>query len=101
MDNKIKVSAVLNGRINADACGYDFRKIDTYNTLQKDFTNIISKKMDQIVNKFKSVDSNALSIGKIYYNKYRKENYLLWTRQDFVYDLNLKINKKGLIFEVK
>ncbi len=101
MDNKIKISGTLNGRINADACGYNFRDVDTYEILEKDFTNIISNKMDNIIDIFKMEESNALSIGKIYYNKYRKENYLLWTQQDFVYDLDLKINKKGLIFQVK
>ena len=45
--------------------------------------------------------SNALKIGKFYYDKYRKPNYKLWTNQRFVFDLDLKINKKGLIFEVK
>ncbi len=101
LDNKIKITGILNGRINADACGYNFRKLDTYTTLEKDFSNIIAKDMDKIIDSLKSVQSNALSIGKIYYNKYRQKNYLLWTKEDFVYDLNLKINKKGLIFEVK
>ncbi len=100
LDNKIKIEGTLNGRINSDACGYNFRDTETYRILEKDFTKIIQEEMNKTINTLKMVESNALSIGKIYYNKYRQEKYLLWTKQDFVYDLDLKINKKGLIFQV-
>ena len=97
----VKISGMLNGRINADACGYNMRSIDTYKTLEKEFNTIIEKEIDKIINNFKEIKSNAFSIGKIYYNKYRDKNVFLWTNQEFKYDIDLKINKKGLIFEVE
>lgn len=97
----IKISGKLNARINENNCEYNLLKEDTYVELQKDFNKIITDKISKIINSLQLLESNALNIGKIYYNKYYKENYYLWTKQDFNIDLDLKINKKGLIFEVK
>ncbi len=95
------VTGKLNARINEDRCGYNFKENETYDILEKEFTKIIEKNMDQVLNNLKTYQSNALSIGKSYYDKYRKEYYNLWMDQEIKYDLDLKINKKGLIFEVK
>jgi hypothetical protein len=100
-NNNVKISATLNARINEDTCGYDLKDDDAYIELEDKFTNIIEQKINNVITKLQSVKSNALSIGKTYYNKYRIQNEYLWTTEDFSYDLNLKINKKGLIFEME
>lgn len=100
-ENDVKISATLNARINEDNCGYNLREVDTYQTLEKEFTKIIEQEMNDVIEKLKETESNVLNIGKSYYNKYRDKNYFLWTNQKFQYDINLKINKKGLIFEVE
>ncbi len=97
----IKISGKLNGRINENNCDYNLKEEKTYQDLQKEFTSVITDEMNKIVNSLQLLESNALSIGKNYYNKYRKEYFYLWTKQDIKFDLDLKINKKGLIFEVK
>lgn len=97
----IKVSGKLNGRINENNCDYDLKEEKTYQKLQKEFTNVVTDEMNKIINSLQLFESNALSIGKNYYNKYRQKNFYLWTTQDIKFDLDLKINKKGLIFEVK
>jgi len=97
----IKISGKLNGRINENNCDYDLKKEETYQKLQKEFTDVITEEMNKVINSLQLFESNALSIGKSYFNKYRKENYYLWTKQNVKFDLDLKINKKGLIFEVK
>ena len=99
--NYTLIEGTLNARINEDSCNYDFRKIDTYTKLQDIFTKIIIEKMDNVLNNLKLVESNALDIGKLYYDKYQIEAYNLWMKNDIKYDLDLKINKKGLIFEVE
>lgn len=100
-ENEIKIKAKLDGRINEDNCNYDLKKAESYQELESIFKKIIESKMDNVLNKLKLAKSNALKIGKNYYNKYRKKDFYLWTTQNVTYDLNFKINKKGLIFEVK
>ncbi len=100
-NDKVVVKGRLNGRINEDACGYDFRQTKTYIELEKEFAKIIAWEMNKVIEIEKQNQVNSLRIGKTYYNTSRIKNFFLWTHQDFVYDLNLKINKKGLVFEVK
>ncbi len=100
-DAKVVVKGKLNARLHEDACNLDLKKEDTYQKLEKDFTKVITKEMKQVLNKMQALEVNTLYIGKNYYNKTRKKDYYLWTKQDFEFDFDLKINKKGLIFEVK
>ena len=99
-DTYTEITGTLNGRINEDSCHYDFRQINTYKTLEQEFADIIASDMTNVLNTLKSSESNALNIGKIYYNQTRKPYYNLWFNNPLKYNLNLKINKKGLIFEV-
>ena len=100
-NENVKISGTLNGRIYQDSCGYNLKETKSYEELQNIFTKVITNKMDNVINIMKSYESNALNIGKAYYNKYRIEATNKWINQDIIYDLNLKINKKGLIFEVE
>ncbi len=100
-NKEVKITGSLYGRIYQDSCGYNLKETKSYEELQKIFTKVITKKMDNILNIMKTYESNALNIGKLYYNKYRIEAPNLWMKQNITYDLNLKINKKGLIFEVE
>lgn len=99
-DKNVKVSGKLNMRINEDTCNDNMRDEKVYEELQKKFTLIVENNMRDVLKKMQSTNSNALKIGKTYYDKTRKNDYKLWTTQDFVFDLDVKINKKGLIFEV-
>ena len=100
-NENVKISGKLNVRINEDTCNDNLRDEKVYEKLQKEFTKIVEDKMLDVLKTLQTEKSNALKIGKFYYDKYRKPNYKLWTNQRFVFDLDLKINKKGLIFEVK
>lgn len=96
----VKISGNINMRINEDTCSSDLRSVKVYEDLQKEFTKIVENKMTSVLKELQINNSNALNIGKSYYNKYRIKDYYLWTKQEFIFDLDLKINKKGLIFEV-
>lgn len=99
-DNKITVKAELEGRIHEDNCSDSLRKTDTYEELQKQFAEIIQEDMSKIINILKTKESNALKIGTYEHIKYRTDDYFAWVNKSFEYEINLKINKKGLIFEV-
>ena len=96
----LNVSAKLSARISENNCDYDLKKIETYQELEQKFSYIIAREMDKVLKEFQRVESNALNIGRTYYNKYRLPDYYSWTKQDIKFDINLKINKKGLTFEV-
>ena len=100
-ENYTLIKGKLNARLNEDECGYNLRDTQAYIDLESIFRKVIENKMNEVINVLKQEESNALNIGKTYYDKYRKEYYNLWMRQDIKYDLDLKINKKGLIFEVE
>ena len=99
--DRIIVNGTINARISENNCQYDLKDSDTYTKLEKEFTEVIEKKIDQVLKKLQDSQSNLLKIGKSYYNKYRIKDFFKWTKQDISYDIDLKINKKGLTFEVK
>lgn len=99
-NNEILIKGSINARISEQTCNYDLKKADTYTLLEKEFTENIEKQIDKVIKKMQEIESNALNIGRNYYNKYRIEDYFLWTKQSIKYDIDLKINKKGLTFEV-
>lgn len=99
-NNNITVKAKLDGRIHEDNCSDSLRKEDTYKELEKEFTTIIEKKIDEIITTLKLNKSNALKIGTYENIKYRNNEYFSWTNKTIKYEIDLKINKKGLIFEV-
>ena len=99
--DKILVKATINARISESTCNYDLKIAETYRQLESKFAQVIAEEMDKVLKQFQIYESNALNIGRSYYNKYREKDFYLWTTQDIEYEINLKINKKGLTFEVK
>lgn len=99
-DKDVTINAKLNARVKEDTCNMDFRDEDTYIELEKKFTKILEKQMEEVIERLKTSESNVLEIGKKYYDKTRNKYYFKWLNQDFKYQINLKINKKGLTFQV-
>jgi len=100
-NNNVTIKGKINMRINEDTCGHNLKEEEVYQELEKKFSKELEHKLDNIIRIMKDAESNALSIGKSYYNKYYKDYYYLWLNQEFKYDFDLKINKKGLTFEVE
>lgn len=98
---KIVAKATLQGWIKEDNCGYDLMSEDAYKTLQKKFTENIKKEIIDVIEETKLAKSNVLNLGKSYYISTRKKNYFAWLTQDIEVQIDLKINKKGLTFEIK
>ncbi len=99
-NKEILIKGTINARISEQTCNYDLKDAKTYTVLEKEFTKIIEQQIDNVIKKMQEISSNSLNIGRSYYNKYRIKDYFLWTRQNIKYDIDLKINKKGLTFEV-
>ena len=100
-NKKINIKGKLNGRIILNECNYNLKESSTYQTLENEFKSIIEDKIDNVINIMKTENSNVLKIGKAYYNKYYDKDFYLWTKLPINYDIDFKINKKGLIFELE
>jgi len=100
-NNTIVVKADLDARIHEDNCNGSLRKVDTYKELEKEFSKVIENEMNKVINIIKINESNILKTGLYEHIKFRNKNYYDWLNKDFEYDIDLKINKKGLIFEVE
>ena len=74
--------------ISCEFCSYPFSKI-----IEKDIKNFIKLLQDN--------KSDILGFQEIYYKKTRKDNKDLWQVADIDVNVNLKVNTKGFIFEVK
>ena len=97
--NTITVKSKLNASIIEDGCGYDFRDADIYPSLEEKFQPIIEEEFTQVINDLKSHQTDILGINSLYYKKYRTP-LDSWYQQNFLYDIEVTINKNGLIFEV-
>lgn len=100
-DKEIKITGTLNGRINENNCEYNLKQEKSYEELQDNFKKVIENDITNVIKKLQNIKSNALSIGKNYYNKTREKDFELWTNKPIKFDFDFKINKKGLVFEVK
>ena len=67
----------------------------TYPTLNKNFSNLLKKEIITLLNNFNELKIDPLNINYQFYQTYQKElkNY------NYNVEINLKVNKKGLIFE--
>ena len=93
VDKKVVVKGSISARIQEDECGYDLKNAKSYQELED--------KIKKVIKKTQELETNTFSLGKKYYNKTRKEDYYIWCNQDIEVNIDVSINKKGLIFEVE
>ncbi len=101
VDKKVVVKGSISARIQEDECGYDLKNAKSYQELEKIFKKIVEDKIKKVIKKTQELETNTFSLGKKYYNKTRKEDYYIWCNQDIEVNIDVSINKKGLIFEVE
>jgi len=99
--DKIKINVNAKATITESNCNYDFKDAKTYNKLNKEYAKIVEKDIHNFISKTLELDSDILGIRRTYYINNRKKNKNIWKTLDYDINVNLKINKKGLIFEVK
>lgn len=99
--NNINVNVDAHASIVESNCDYNFKDEKTYKKLNKKYAKVLEKEINEFITKTLELDSDILGIRRTYYNKYRFKNNDIWKLLDYKTNVNLKINKKGLIFEVK
>ncbi len=99
-DDKINIDVSLSGTVIESNCNYNFKDAKTYELLNKEYAKSIKKEINEFINTTKVLDSDILGIRRTYYIDSRKKNNDIWKTAKYDVNVDLKINKKGLIFEV-
>jgi len=101
VNNKnININLNLEGNIIESNCNYNFKDTKTYEILNKKYAKVIENETKKFITTTKSLNSDILGIRRMYYIENRKKNNNIWKENNYNVNVNLKINKKGLIFEV-
>lgn len=100
-NKKININIDASASIQESNCNYNFKNVDVYKKLNKEYAKVIEKDIKDFIATTINYDSDILGIRRLYYKKYRKKNNDIWKILDYKINVDLKINKKGLIFEVE
>ena len=99
--DKIIINTNLEGKILENNANFNLKDTSSYEKLNKDFSNLIAKDIKKFIQILQENESDILGLQEIYYKKTRKENKELWQNSEIEVKVDLKINTKGFIFEVK
>jgi len=99
--NKIKINTKLEGKVLENNAKLDLTKDSAYQKLNKDFNNIIEKDIYNFIKLLQDNKTDILGLQEIYYKSTRKDNKKLWETAEIEVNVDLKVNTKGFIFEVK
>ena len=97
--DKITIKSYISGTIVEDTCQLDFRNPDTYKDLQTKSNKVIQKEYENLLNTLKKNKTDLLGIQENYYKKERKD-LTNWYQLDVEFDIQVTLNKNGLIFKV-
>ena len=98
---KINIKGKLSGKIMDNEIDANMRNLEAIKTINNDFTKLLNKKIYNFMKEIQSKESDILGLSKMYYEKNRIKNDNLWKNLDINSNINFKINKNGLIYEVK
>ena len=101
LNDKIIVNCNLEGRIIENNPKFDLKNPQTYQRLNNDFSHLIKNDIISFIKTLQTNKSDILGFQNIYYKKNNKDNNDLWIYADIDVNIDLKINTKGFIFEVK
>ena len=99
--DKININAKLEGKVIENNANFDLAKVSAYKKLNQDFEKIIKKDIEEFIKVLQINESDILGFQEIYYKSTRTDNKDLWKTAQIEVNVDLKINTKGFIFEVK
>ena len=99
--DKIKINTKLEGKILENNAELNLKETDSYKKLNNDFEKLIKDDIKKFIKVLQENESDILGLQEIYYKSTRKENKNLWLTSFVDVNVDLKINTKGFIFEVK
>ena len=100
-DSFFVINNNLNAEIVENSCLIDSNNNQKMSKITKEFENLINNKMKLLINYLKENNSDILGINNKYYIKTRKKDNGYFLNNNYSVNTKIKINKNGLIFEVK
>lgn len=100
-NDEININLNLKGRVIENNPNLDLKEEKTYKKINEDFEKVIKNDVENFIKVLQENNSDILGFQEIYYKKYRKENKGLWLKSKINVQVDLKVNTKGFIFEVK
>lgn len=98
-EQNVKISTEIETRIVENHCAMDFKKVETYESIQQYVQDKLKNDMKQVMEKSIEYDSDILKIKQVYYQKNKKD--IDFKTLAYQYDAKVIINRNGLIFEVE
>lgn len=95
----VNINLKIQAEIKLNTPGIDLKKDDIYEKINNDFAMVAKEKYENLFDTFKEMDVDPVGLGLSYYKKTRKKNYEIFKNKINV-EVDMKINKNGLIYEV-
>lgn len=99
--DKIYITGNIEARILDNNPNFDIRDIETINMLNNDFKIIINDLAYSFVKNTQVYESDVLSLTSKYYQSTRIKNEDIFKNLDIVSNIDFKISKKGLTYDIK
>lgn len=99
-NNKIKITGLIEATLLNNLTDLKIENHEDLSKMNKDLKKIIEKEIKKFLNNLQTDKTDVLKFSDKYYKKYGKENNKLWQYLELDINLDVQINKKGLIFEV-
>ena len=100
-ENKITVSGNLYGKIIDNIDNIDIRNLDNLQKINQSFSQEINQLIFNFIKTIQLKETDILGLSQKYYAKNRSKNDYIWKSLDITSNIEFKINKKGIIYEVQ
>lgn len=98
---KVVISSIIEVEIEEYNCKDNLRDSDTFKEYNNYYSKLLKKDITKLYEKLQKENTDSLGIGRIIYTNKRKYTNNDWLLYKPIVKVNLKINKEGLIYEVK
>lgn len=100
-DKQIIIKIALEGEVTENLPEFDLRDDKTYQDLSKDFSKVVKTDIEDLIKIIVSKNVDAIGLENMYYKENRKTLDNILQVFDIKVEANVKINKRGLIYEVE
>ena len=100
-DKQIIIKIALEGEVTENLPEFDLRDDKTYQNLSKDFSKVVKTDIEDLIKIIVSKNVDVIGLENMYYKEKRKTLDNILQVFDIKVEANVKINKRGLIYEAE
>ena len=99
-NNTIEVTGKINALLTNNTSDLDLTKYKSLRKINSRFKHILEKDIEDFIKKLQNNESDILGLTKKYYKQTKIDDKNLWKYLDISINIDLTVNRKGLIFGV-